>query len=308
MALEAAYLDYPRRAHGYDHGLYRWSQMHERPPLGWPGGAAVAVVVVISAEYFPLTPADQPFRAPGHMQTPFPDWRHFTARDYGARVGLGRLLGALEAVGARAGVAACGALVERCPGLVEDIAARGHEIVAHPFNMNDTIASTLDEAEERARIARALSALAAFGPRGWLSVARSQSWATPRLLAEAGVRYCLDWPNDELPYWQTTPAGPLLAVPLNHELSDRRVIVEGQQSGEEWAQQMRDAFAWLAREAAESGAARMLPLHVTPYVLGLPWRIAAFEALLGWLKAQPGVWFARPGEVADAFALQVAHP
>ena len=33
---------------------------------------------------------------------------------------------------------------------------------------------------------------------GWLSVARSQSWHTPRLLREAGVRYCGDWVNDEL--------------------------------------------------------------------------------------------------------------
>lgn len=306
MTLEPAYLAYPKRAHGYDHGLYAWSQLHERPPLAWPGGAGVAVMVVISAEFFPLTPADQPFRAPGHMQTPFPDWRHFTARDYGTRVGLGRLLAALEAVGARAGVATCGALLARCPGLVEDIAARGHEIVAHPFDMNDTIASTRPEAEERALIARALAALRPFAPRGWLSAARSQSWATPRLLAEAGVRYCLDWPNDELPYWQTTPAGPLMAVPLNHELSDRRIIVEGQQSAAEWAQQLRDAFTWLAREAQAAGAARMLPIHLTPYILGLPWRIAEVEALLAWLAAQPGVWFAPPGAVAEAFAQQVA--
>jgi peptidoglycan/xylan/chitin deacetylase (PgdA/CDA1 family) len=308
MPLDAAYLNYPRRAHGYDHELYAWSPLHERPPLAWPGGARVAVMVVVSAEFFPLTPADAPFRAPGHMQTPYPDYRHFTARDYGLRVGLGRLLGALEGVGAKAGIAACGALVERCPGLLEDAAARGHEIVAHPFDMNGAIASTLPEADEAALIARSLDALAAFAPRGWLSVARSQSWATPRLLAGAGVRYCLDWPNDELPYWQATASGPLLNAPLNHELSDRRIILDAQQSADEWAQQIRDAFQWLAREADESGGARMLPLHVTPYILGLPYRIAAFEALLAWLAAQPGVWFAPPGDVADDFAAQIPAP
>lgn len=308
MPLDPAYLEYPKRAHGYDHGLYAWSQLHERPALAWPGGAGVAVMLVVSAEFFPLTPADTPFRAPGHMVTPFPDYRHFTARDYGLRVGLGRLLDALGAVGARAGVAACGALVARCPGVLEDAAARGHEIVAHPFDMNGTIASTLPEAEEAALIARSLDALAAFRPRGWLSAARSQSWATPRLLAQGGLAYCLDWPNDELPYWQTTAAGPLLAVPLNHELSDRRVIVEGQQTAEDWAAQMRDAYGWLAREAAQTGGGRLLPLHVTPYVLGLPYRIAAFEALLAWLAAQPGTWFAPPGAVADAFVAQAPAP
>lgn len=308
MSLDPAYLAYPRRAYGYDHGLYAWSQMHQRPPLAWPGGAGVAVMVVISAEFFPLTPSDRPFRAPGHMVTPFPDYRHFTARDYGLRVGLGRLLDALERVGARAGVAACGALVARCPGLIEDIAARGHEIVAHPFDMNDTIASTLPEDEEAALVGRALDALRPFAPRGWLSIARSQSWATPRLLAGAGLDYCLDWPNDELPYWQTTTAGPLVNIPLNHELSDRRIIVEGQQTAADWAQQVADAFDWLAREARETGAARLLPLHLTPYVLGLPYRIAAVEAALGRLAEAGGVWFARPGELAGAFAQQVPAP
>ncbi len=308
MSLDPAYLAYPRRAHGYDHDLYAWSQLHERPPLAWPGGARVAVTIVISVEFFPLTPADQPFRAPGHMVTPFPDWRHFTARDYGTRVGLGRLLDAVERVGARAGLASCGALLGRCPGLIEEAAGRGHEIIAHPFDMNDTIASTLDEAAERALIARALAPLAPFRPAGWLSAARSQSWNTPRLLVEAGLGYCLDWPNDELPYWQVTPAGPLVALPLNHELSDRRIIVEGQQSVADWAGQLGDALDWLAAEAEAAGAARMLPIHLTPYVMGLPWRIGALEGLLARLAATPGVWFARPGEIVSAFRQQVAAP
>ena len=49
-------------------------------------------------------------------------------------------------------------------------------------------------------------------PAGWLSIARSQSWNTPRLLADAGVGYMLDWVNDELPYRMTTPAGDIQVV------------------------------------------------------------------------------------------------
>ena len=52
-------------------------------------------------------------------------------------------------------------------------------------------------------------------PTGWLSLARSQSFNTPALLAEAGVAYCCDWVNDDLPYRMTTANGPILNLPLS---------------------------------------------------------------------------------------------
>lgn len=304
MTLPDAYLAYPKRRHGYDHALYPFSQLHRRAPMAWPGGALVAVWIVISAEHFPLVPTDAPFRAPGHMQTPFPDYRHYTARDYGTRVGLDRLMGALGDAGVRASVAMNGALALRHPELLSDVLAGGHEVIAHATDMNGTIATGVAEADERAIIAAACAALAPAQSTGWLSVARSQSWNTPRLLAEAGLSYACDWVNDELPYWQTTEAGPIGAMPLNHELSDRQIILAQQASAESWGEQLRDAYRWLAGEAATGGGGRMLSIHVTPYVLGLPYRIGAFEALLRWLAAQPGAWIAPGGDIWTAWAAQ----
>ena len=94
MSLDPGYLEYPHRRRGMDHDLYPWSALHQRPPITWPAGKRVAVVIVISCEFFPLTPSDTPFRAPGHMATPYPDYRHYTARDYGSRLGIPRLLDA----------------------------------------------------------------------------------------------------------------------------------------------------------------------------------------------------------------------
>jgi len=300
MSLDAAYLDYPRRRHGYDHDLYAWSALQERRPVAWPGGANVAVWICLSAEVFPITPSDTPFRAPGHMATPYPDYRHYTARDYGLRVGIYRLLDVLAAAGASASVAANAALADHAPPLLADIVSAGHEVIAHSTDMNGTIATGLPEEDERALIGASLDRLqAATGtrPQGWLSIARSQSWNTHRLLREAGVRYCCDWVNDELP-WRF--ANGLINLPLNHELSDRQVIAVQQNSAESYTQQLLDAFDWLGREAEESGGGRMLPIHVTPYIMGLPYRIGAFEQLLSALKAR-GAWFARPGEIIDAW-------
>jgi allantoinase len=301
--LDPAYLLYPCRQHGYDHDLYPWSALHERAPIAWPEGRSVALWVCVSLEWFPITPTDTPFRAPGHMQTAYPDYRHYTARDYGNRVGVYRLLDAFAKAGVKASFATNAAIAARYPELVRDIVAAGHEIIAHSTDMNGTIASGLPMDEERVLIAASLDGLeAATGtrPAGWLSIARSQSWNTPDLLREAGVTYCCDWVNDELPYRFTNG---LINLPLNHELSDRQIITVQQQSADSYAQSMRDAFDWLAAETAQFGG-RMLPLHITPYIMALPYRIAAFEALLADLMARDECWNATGGDIVAAWDAQ----
>lgn len=300
--LDPAYLQYPHRAHGYDHDLYPWSALHQRPPLRWPTGS-VAVWVCVSLEFFPITPTDKPFRAPGHMQTAYPDFRHFTARDYGNRVGAWRFLEALAAANAQASFATNAAVAERNPELLAAVQAGGHELIAHSTDMNGTIDSTLAVEDERALIHAARDRLAACGvqPDGWLSIARSQSFHTADLLVEAGYRYACDWVNDELPYRFNNG---LINLALNHELSDRQIIAVQQQSADSWAQSLEDAFDWLAAEAAATGAGRMLPIHVTPYIMGLPYRIAAFERLLARLAARPECWFATGAQIVDQFTAQ----
>lgn len=304
MSLDPTYLEYSHRHRGMDHDYYLYSNLFERAPIAWPSGKSVAVAIVVNLEWFPILPNDKPFRAPGHMVTPYPDYRHYTSREYGTRVGFYRMLDAFAKVGAKVSVATNGAIAERYPQVIADIQAAGHEIVAHSTDMNGTIASGLAEEEERALIHAALDALEQAGgrrPRGWMSIARSQSFNTPRLLAEAGVAYMCDWVNDELPYRFATPAGPLVNVPVNHELSDRQIITVQQNSADSYVEQMQDAFALLSDEAARFGG-RMLPLNVTPYVLGLPYRMDAFERLLAWLAAQPDAAFLTTGEVAGALA------
>ena len=302
MSLDPAYLDYPKRRSGYDHDLYPWSAMHDRPPVTWPRGS-VAVWVCVSLEWFPILPSDTPFRAPGHMQTAYPDFRHYTAREYGTRIGFYRLLDAFAQAGVRVSVACNGAIAERYPQVIADVVQAGHEIIAHSTDMNGTIATGLPVDQERALIARSLDALERVSgtrPRGWLSIGRSQSWDTPDLLREAGLTYACDWVNDELPY---RFANGLINLPLNHELSDRQIVTVQQQSTDSYAEQAVDAFDWLTGEATRFGG-RMLPLHVTPYIMGLPYRIGAFEALLAALAARPESWFAPGGKIVDAWEAQ----
>ena len=298
--LDPAYLEYPLRREGYDHDLYEWSNIHARAPFTWPSGRRVAIWPCIAAEFFPLTPSDSPFRAPGHMQTAFPDYRHFTARDYGNRVGIFRLLDAFERRGLRASVAMNVAVAERYPALLEAVLGGGHEIVAHATDMNAAIDSSLDRDAESAIIVDTRRRWDALGvrPTGWHSIARSQSLRTAGLLRDQGFTWMADWPNDDLPYrWRNG----LVNLPLNHELSDRQILITQAHSADSYAEQIGDAFDWLAAEAAAQGSARLLPLGLTPYIIGLPYRIAAFEALLDRLAAHPSAWIAPGGEIVSAW-------
>jgi len=303
MSLDPSYLEYPKRREGMDHELYTPSPLPTRKPVAWPDGKTVAVTLLVNLEWFPITPEDTPFRAPGHMVTPYPDYRHYTAREYGTRVGFYRLLDAFATAGVHATIAVNAAIAERYPSIILDILSEGHEIIAHSTDMNGTIATGLAEAEERALIVQARDTLAeAVGtmPRGWQSIARSQSWNTPRLLVEEGFDYMCDWVNDDLPYLATTEAGTIVSIPFNHELSDRQMIALQQHSMEDVARQIEDAFDWLIVEADRFGG-RVLPFTITPYITGLPHRMDAFEQLLEKLAGTSKSWFATAGEVVDSW-------
>lgn len=306
MSLPDDYTQYPKRREGYDHDLYPWSNMHTRAPVSWPKGS-VAVWLCVSLEWFPITPGG-PFKAPGHMVTPYPDYRHYTVRDYGSRVGVWRMLDAFKAAGVKASFATNAAIAERYPELIEAVLADGHEIIAHSTDMNGTITSELSKDEERALIADSLARIeAACGvrPTSWHSIARSQSFNTLDLLAEHGVKYTCDWVNDELPYRMNNG---VVNLPLNTELSDRMIVATQQHSADGWAQMMRDSFDWLAAEAKGTdytkGGGRMLPMQLTPYIMGLPYRIAALEELLADFAAREDAWFATGTEIVAEWEKQ----
>jgi allantoinase len=302
MTLDPSYLSYPMRRHGMDHGLYSWSNIFERKSMHWPDGKTVAVCLIVPLEYFPLLPNDKPFKVPGHMQTPYPDLRHYSAREYGTRIGFYRFLDAFSKAGIKASIAVQSAIAERYPSIISDIETAGHEIIAHSTDANGLQFGGMDEKVEQTLIHNALETLARVcrkRPVGWMSVAQSESWNTGKLLAAAGIQYSCNWTNDDLPYRQQS----IMALPVNHELSDRQMISVCQHSAEDWAVQVKDAYAWLAKEAQHHGG-RMLTLTLTPYILGLPYRIAAVEDTLAWLAAQPQNWIATGAEIIDCWTGQ----
>ncbi len=305
-SLPDSYFTYARRHAGPDHGHYPASPVRDRAPIALPGGASLGLWVVVPLEFFPLNPSGQPFKAPGAMQTPYPDLRHYTTRDYGNRVGAYRLLKLFGKLGLRVTFAVQGAVAERYPGLVKDVLGDGHDLCAHGWDTDSLHHSGLSEEVETGYITRTLDAIqAATGhrPDGWISPARAEGFATPARLAANGITWFADWAHDDLPTRFQTDAGELAALPLSNELDDWQILVTYGRPEHEWVAQVSDAADWLSAEAARLFSPRILTLTVRPYVSGLPYRVKALGDSLKGVLDRPGVVALTPKDMVGALSV-----
>lgn len=300
MSLPDDYLSYQHRVYGMDQDRYAWRPVRARPPISWPGGQPLAVMIVVPIEHHTLETLGKPFKPPGAMQTPYPDLRHYTTRDYGNRVGVFRILRALKAADVRATFPVNADQLDRLEPLIEAIRADGHEIAAYGLAADRIHWSGLEPGVEAAWIAEVRQRFDAAGlkPRVWMSPARQQSFATLDLIAQQGFDICLDWEIDEVPITLRTDHRPVTALPLSNELDDRSLLIDRRQTEDEWADQILAAARYLEGGADRFGG-RMLGFTLTPYVTGQPFRIAALRRMLAGLGI-PDVWTATASQIADA--------
>jgi allantoinase len=279
VSLPPDHLHYPKRRYGMDHERYEWSMLPRRKKIAWPGAKKIALLVVPALEWFPLDMKGKPFKPPGAMMTPYPDLRHYTLRDYGNRVGVFRVMKALDRAGIRASVAVNAAVAARHPRLVEACVDRGWEIIAGGLDMDHLHYEGLAEAEERAQIETTLATLRRVSGqtvRGWLSPARSESSATLDLVAAAGIDYVCDWVNDDMPYEVKVAGRAIHAMPLPNDLDDYTILVQNRHSEGAYARQLCDQF----------------------------FRIGALEEALAHVMGSGDVWPATAAEILDVFVAQ----
>ncbi|MBM3407770.1 MAG: polysaccharide deacetylase [Betaproteobacteria bacterium] len=303
MSLPDSYLTYPMRRYGMDHDLYTWSPLPLRPAVTWRSGARVALWVTVALEWFPLNMKGVPFKPPGAMVTAYPDLRHYTLRDYGNRVGVYRVAKALADRGISATAAINAAVAARYPALIGHCADWGWEIIANGLDMDHLHHAGLPRDDEQALIAQTLKVLreASGQPvRGWLSPAKSQSGATPELLVQAGLEYCCDWVNDDMPYRMTAGGGNIIAMPHPCDVDDYTILINNHHTEDDFRDALIDQFDTLYRESETQGG-RIMALSLHPWVIGQPYRISALEQALDHIMRHKGVWPATGGQILDAW-------
>jgi allantoinase len=297
------YLSYPLRRYGMDHDRYAWSMLPRRKPVVWPQDARIALWVVPALEWFPLNMAGVPFKPPGAMQTAYPDLRHYTLRDYGNRVGIFRIMQALQAHGIAATVAVNAAVALRYPALLQRCVSLGWEVMAHGLDMDHLHHGGLDPQEEGRWIGQTLEVLrqaSGQAVRGWLSPAKSESFKTLDLLGQAGLDYVCDWVNDDMPYAMRTDSGPLVAMPHPIDIDDYTILVNNHHTENDFRDQLIDHFDVLYREA-RPGHGRIMAISLHPWVIGQPYRIGALEEALAHIMKHRGVWAATGSQILDTW-------
>ena len=280
-----------------DHGRFPYSAIARRPILKMPGDARIAVWVVPNVEHFPYgRPAMSIIPQMAAMK---PDVMNYAWRDYGARVGIWRLMEILERQGFKASAALNAEVCEHYPEIVEEGIRLGWEWIGHGLQ-NTLIHTGLEPDEERRIIAQALDTIEAktgTRPRGWLGPALTETDNTLDLLAEAGIEYVLDWANDELPYMMRTTAGPLVAMPCSIETADVPIFLSHGSSGEDFYRMIVDQFDMLYEEGKTRP--RILSITLHGFLIGHPFRAKHLERALAYIKQHDQVWIATGAEMLD---------
>jgi allantoinase len=269
----------------------------DRKPLRLPGGARLAVWVVVNVEVWDFRSPLPRTLLPYPQGVPVvPDVANYGWFDYGLRVGIWRIKDVLDFHGIRATMSLNGVLCEAYPRVVDGCLKSDWEFMGH--NYIQRVMSK--EPDERAAIRRTRELLqqASGKPmRGWMGPGLSETEDTLDILAEEGVGYVADWVNDDLPYRLKTKTGALYALPYSLEINDIVLHLVYQRPSRELFERTRDQFDTLYRESAKG--TRVMCVAVHPYVTGASHRIKYFNQIFDHMQQHEGVTFMTGEEILD---------
>lgn len=277
--------------------LYDYSPITDRPSIRWPNDARVAFYVGLNIEHFHIDkPSTSLIEATAAL---VPDALNYGWRDYGVRVGIWRLIESLDRHGIRASALINSEVAEQYPQIIEAGRARNWAWLAHG-KTNSSLHTDMPIDEERAtlgEIVQTIEKATGRRPRGWMGPGLTETFHTPRLLAELGLNYVLDWTSDDQPYALNVPG--MLSVPYTVELNDLGIFTMSGRTGPEFLQMFTDHFDQLYADSATSGRVMALALH--PFVIGQPSRTKYLDQALEYVAAHPGVWLTTSDDIADHY-------
>jgi len=274
------------------------------PEARWPGGARVAVSLVMNWEEgselsYWFGDAANPQGLSESSATTGPGVRDLGAEsvyEYGARSGIWRFARLMDEHRIPTTFFATGVAMRGAPELCAWIREGGHEVAGHGLRWDRMW--EFDRDEERRQIAQATAAIeesVGHRPLGWYS-RYSASVNTRELLAEAGYVYDSDAYNDDLPYYVRVGSAPHLVVPYSLTVNDGRFTSSpGYQSPRDLVDHATRAFDELHREGAERP--RMMSIGLHARLIGQPARISALREFIEHALGRDA-WFARRIDIA----------
>jgi peptidoglycan/xylan/chitin deacetylase (PgdA/CDA1 family) len=262
----------------------------------WPNGSSVAVMITVACEVW--SPGHWPVYAPMAASWPLggsaQDAHSVSWSQYGANVGVERLLDILQPRPFKATFPTSALAAEVAPDTVRAIASAGHEIAAHSLSQDVMmpLLSAEDELEVIERSAVALEEIAGVRPTGWLSPRATASPRTAELLARSGYVWSGDYNDADLPQRIDTPHGPLVSI-MHSDITDVRAAAAGPAV-------IRDTQCDALDYLLSTGRQEILNLTVHAHVSGRPYMAAVFKSLLDHVESHGDrVWVATHADVAQ---------
>ena len=291
------------RRPGMDHDFYSYAPITARAPFRLPGGKPVAVYIVLQLDHLELLQPQNAYRDPrfkGEFGSFDPDYRAWSYRAYGNRVGLYRILDLFDRLNLRVTAAVGAGLLEAYPQIAGELTKRNFEIAAHGLTVNRMITSRMSEDEESLHIASARQAIIesfSIQPQGWLGQDFGTTPRTSRLLSDQGFFYTLDWANDEQPYFHEK--GRLIALPAPTEWDDAQTLVLRKVPVDRFPGLVADGLDGLARSGPDSARAMAIGIH--PWVMGAPYRFPYLRKTMEALVERTDVFLTTAGDLAAHF-------
>lgn len=223
---------------------------------------------------------------------------------YGLDEGLDRVVRAFDEVGAPATWTCAAVALERAPRVAQVIRDRGDEAASHGYRWIHQY--RMSEAEERDFVVAARDSLertVGERPVGHLSRYLFTE-RTRELLLREGFEYHMDDYSRDEPFWDQTPAGPIVVLPYAIDTNDMKMWANAAYSPAMWLEYAIDTFDELYRE--RSAGHRMMSLGLHLRIIGRPGRIQALRRFLDHVRSHDDVWLARRRDLARAFATD--HP
>ncbi|MEA9390426.1 polysaccharide deacetylase [Acerihabitans sp. TG2] len=270
----------------------------------WPHGKRCAVVVTVDFNDIHGILSQVPAVA-GREKT-LSVWRYGTLR------GIDRLLDLLAAKNVPSTWCVPGLVAEEHPDRIRQIQQGGHELACSGYRFESFDNLTL--AEQIASIQRGSAAIAGItgsAPQGVRLPAGNGAAGLPDALVADGIRWTSGWRGDDVPFFiplqrpaDTTPGPRLVELPLHYELEDEPYFAFNLSPAVPPAQSRIASYSQTLGNMKMDfdgfyrfGLCYVLRLH--PEVIGTAGRIGILAELLDYIMAQPDVWIANAGEIAD---------
>lgn len=275
----------------------------EPPKVTWPGGARVAIAIVVNYEEGSelsvgdgdaVTDRGVTDRGWGAASGER-DLAMESLFEYGSRAGFWRLIDIFDEHQVPCTFYACAVALERNPDAAAILRPKGHDVMSHGYRWEDHQFMDVDHERERIRLAvESIERTTGERPLGWYCRYGPGVNTRDLVVEEGGFLYDSDYYGDDLPFWVDVDGRRHLVIP--YSLVNNDGMFGAAATGEDFYDHLAYTFDRLYREGETAPKMMNIGLHMR--LVGAPGRAKALSDFIAYAKSFPDVWFARRIDIA----------